>query len=118
MREIVLNSCFGGFSLSRKAFLRLRELGQENAKKEPDYGECWDDGSGPRESWYGGRLGHFCYNIPRDDPLLVQVVRELERESWGDHARLNIVKVPDDVEWEISEYDGSEHIAEKHRTWG
>ena len=27
------------------------------------------------------------------------------------------VEIPDDVEWQIEEYDGTEHISEKHRTW-
>lgn len=25
--------------------------------------------------------------------------------------------IPDDVEWEIEEYDGLEWVSEKHRTW-
>jgi len=27
------------------------------------------------------------------------------------------VEVPDDVDWYVEEYDGLEHIAERHRTW-
>ncbi len=30
---------------------------------------------------------------------------------------MQIVEIPDDVDWEVMEYDGMEHIAEKHRTW-
>ena len=51
MQEIVINRCYGGFSLSRKAFLRLRELGQKDALGEPDWGEPWGAGSGIREVW-------------------------------------------------------------------
>lgn len=54
----------------------------------------------------------------RDDPLLVQVVEELGEKSWGHCAELAIVEVPDDVVWTIEDYDGNEHIAEAHRTWG
>jgi hypothetical protein len=32
-------------------------------------------------------------------------------------AELKVVESPDDVEWEIEEYDGIEWIAEVHRTW-
>ena len=53
----------------------------------------------------------------RADPLLVKVVEELGKEANGSCAELKIVEIPDDVKWEISEYDGNEHIAEKHRTW-
>jgi hypothetical protein len=28
------------------------------------------------------------------------------------------VDIPDDVKWQIEEYDGNEWIAESHRTWG
>jgi len=30
---------------------------------------------------------------------------------------LKIVEVPDDANWYIAEYDGLEHVAERHRTW-
>jgi hypothetical protein len=39
------------------------------------------------------------------------------KQSWGAYSQLKVVEIPDGVEWEIAEYDGSEHIAEKHRTW-
>jgi hypothetical protein len=48
---------------------------------------------------------------------LVQVVEELGKEANGNYAKLEIIEIPDDVDWEIDEYDGMEHIAEKHRTW-
>ena len=61
---------------------------------------------------------YFTYReIERNDPLLIQVVEELGEESWGDCAELRVVEIPDDVEWQIKEYDGMESIAESHRTW-
>ena len=57
-------------------------------------------------------------DIPRDDEALIKVVKTLKKKANGRCADLQIVKIPDDVEYEISEYDGLEHIAEKHRTWG
>ena len=56
-------------------------------------------------------------DISRDDPVLIEVIEELGDAANGDCAELAIVEIPDDVEWEISEYDGREHVAEKHRTW-
>jgi hypothetical protein len=32
-------------------------------------------------------------------------------------ATLKIVEIPDDVDWIIQEYDGTEWVAERHRTW-
>lgn len=79
--------------------------------------ECWADGSGPRRSYCDSGRGTFCRDIPRDSELLVQVVEELGDEANGKFASLKVVTIPDDVEWEIHEYDGREWVAEKHRTW-
>jgi len=56
-------------------------------------------------------------DIERDDPILIQVVEELGEKANGMCASLKIVEIPDDVDWEISEYDGNEHVAQKHQTW-
>lgn len=58
------------------------------------------------------------YPEKRDDPLLIQVLEELGPLANGRLAKLKIVEVPDDVEWEIDEYDGWETVEEKHRSWG
>jgi hypothetical protein len=55
--------------------------------------------------------------IDRGDPKLVQVIEELGDAANGAHAQLAIVEIPDGVEYTVEEYDGSEHIAEAHRTW-
>ena len=56
-------------------------------------------------------------SLERDNPVLVKIVEELGQESWGVHAELQVVEIPDDVKWHIHEYDGSEYVAEDHRTW-
>jgi hypothetical protein len=53
----------------------------------------------------------------RSDPLLIQVVEELGAEASGKMANLQIVEIPDGIEYEIDEYDGIETIREKHRSW-
>ena len=90
---IVINNCYGGFGLSDQAELRYKEMA---GIKDPD--------------WYGRE-------IPRDDPYLVQIVRDMGMSANGAHADLKIVEVPGDVDWQIEEYDGNEWVAEKHRTW-
>ena len=61
------------------------------------------------------------YSMERDDPDLIRVVEELggghRKGASGRFADLTLVEIPDGVEYEIEEYDGSEHVAEKHRTW-
>ncbi len=53
----------------------------------------------------------------RSDPDLIAVIEMLGDEANGKHAELKIVEIPDGTDYEISEYDGNEHIAEKHKTW-
>ena len=53
----------------------------------------------------------------RADPLLVQVVEELGKEANGTCAELEIVEIPEGVEWHIQDYDGMEAIHEEHRSW-
>jgi hypothetical protein len=56
--------------------------------------------------------------IHRDDPDMIAVVQELGSDkSSGRCAQIALVEIPDDVEWEIEEYDGREWVAETHRVW-
>lgn len=116
MAKVVINNVHGGFGLSPAAFARLKEMGNKHALEETDVGEFYSDGSGPRESW--GGLESFCRDIPRNDPDLIAVVEEMGEAASSKLANLKVVEIPDDVEWQIEEYDGLEWIAEKRRTWG
>lgn len=113
MRVLICDK-HGGFGLSRKAFLRLREMDCQAALDEPDYGERWDDGSGPRTKGFGESFGR---DVGRDDPLLLAVFDEMGQDAAGRFCHLKAVDIPDGTPWEIEEYDGVEWIAEKHRTW-
>lgn len=89
---IAINRCYGGFSLSDAAVRRWSEL------------------------WGGQTETHF-YDERRANPALIQTIRELGDAANGPYAKLRIVEIPDDVLWEIEEYDGMECIVEKRRTW-
>ncbi len=56
-------------------------------------------------------------DFERNDPILVQVVEQLGEKADGRFAELKVVEIPDDVEWEIEEYDGTEWIREVSRRW-
>ena len=45
------------------------------------------------------------------------MIEELGELANGRCAELRIVEIPDDVEWEINEYDGMETVDECHRKW-
>lgn len=162
--KVVINTCFGGFSLSPRGIKRWAELkGREcfffgtgrgldghldlnkrvpltleqaeeqglfwNAFDIPNPDEVLADGDwhsltqAQREQQNALYKAHdlSSRDIPRHDPDLVRVVEELG----GDHregasgacAELRVVEIPDGTDYEIDEYDGNEHIAEKHRTW-
>jgi hypothetical protein len=137
--KIVINIQFGGFGLSPAAVKRLAELrgrkcfffkhvtGMKYRRVvEGAEGFCgdlfwsaFDVPELPDEMDNDFFKVHYLTNNPdeRTDPLLIRVVWELGRKSWGACAELKIVEVPNGVKWEISEYDGLEHVAEIHRTW-
>lgn len=59
----------------------------------------------------------------RTDEVMIRLIGEYGDKSskylgkWA-ASRLVVVEIPDDVEWEINDYDGIEWVAEKHRVWG
>jgi len=113
LKKIVINTCHGGFSLSHKAFLRLRELGQHQALAEVDTGRYWPSACRSDEP----SLNKCGMGISRDDSVLVRVVEELGSEANGHCASLKIVEIPTDIQWDIEGKHGVERVREAHREW-
>ena len=142
IRRVVINNCFGGFGLSHEAILAyLDKCGlpvwtetnekfagmipfnyylvppEERIQGDPDN---WHDMTLAQRQAHNAAYSQTVFHdrdLARDDPYLVQVVEELGAGANGRHAELKIVEIPADVDWEITEYDGNETVAEKHRTW-
>jgi hypothetical protein len=154
MQSIVINSCYGGFSLSP---LAVKELAKLNGKEcyyfvhDVNYQKyipatkdqinknfllfCFsvlnpNDYSIDSSTWaklsqeeriaINKRMDSISLDdrdIPRDDKNLIKVVKKLGEKANGSHAKLRIVQIPDGIQWEIEEYDGIEHVAEKHKVW-
>lgn len=93
MTFIVINKCYGGFGLSKKA------LNEYKRRANITDDSFWE------------------HDIHRDDELLVAIVDEMGSAADGSYSKLRIVEIPDNVEWQIDEYDGMEWVAEKHKTW-
>lgn len=88
--KVVINGCYGGFSLSDEALAYLGIPG-------------------------GSR---FSYDDDRANPKLVECVEKLGEAVNHDSATyLYVVEVPDDVKWTITDYDGLEQVEEVHRVW-
>lgn len=101
--KVVYNACFGGFSLSAKAAMRLFEMGVtelgealEREKKEPSNSIFKDS---------------FRPELSRHDPRLVQVVEELGEEANGSFADLQVAETSGN-RYRIDEYDGNESVQE------
>ena len=85
MKKVVLNSCYGGFGLSKEAYEFL--------------GIPWDG--------YGF---HYREN-ERDDPDLVKCVETLGEKANGHCAELEVYEYDDyNYTYSISEYDGLETL--------
>ena len=110
--KVVINACHSGFELSHEAIMQYAH--RKGIKLETREGEY--KALIPFEYYIDGEPFYDRY-IPRDDPDLVATVRELGENANSRFSKLKIVEIPDDVEWEIADYDGSEWVAEKHRTW-
>jgi hypothetical protein len=116
VQRIVINRAHGGFGLSNEAVIMyLDQAGIDYTLKpqaDRDAQNRWGD-----KILVNGKEFHDRYDIARDDPALVTVVRRLGSKANGSYAKLKIVEVPAGVVWEINDYDGKEWVAEVHRTW-
>ena len=136
MKEVVINSCYGGFGLSPKAIKRYLELkGKEcfvylnNVKLETDekiennknrmFLEYYTKDFGEIVA-YTGNINEFrfsVYDLDREDKDLIRVIKELGTKADGTFSKLKIIEIPEDIEYTIEEYDGLESIEERHRSW-
>ena len=90
--EIIINACFGGWSISDTAYEDLHTLIPE--MKDTHCDEL------------------------RNHPLLIEYLKKHGSEvTSGRLAELHLINIPDDVKWYIEDYDGIETIHEVHRVW-
>lgn len=117
MKKIVINKCYGGFDLSDDAVMRYGELAGLNLVKFGTKGTTLCSSFFYEKGIEDYNHCFYARNLDRDDEYLVQVVEEMGELANGNYAKLKVVEIPNDAEWQIEEYDGIEWIAEKHRTW-
>lgn len=141
--KIVINAQYGGFSLSKLAteeYLKLKGKkayfyspecdGREiyykkidSSFKEDIFTVCFTKDFG--KSVNGEEISedmweNYCFSakkIKRTDKDLIKVVEKLKEKANTICSSLKIIEIPDDVDYEIEEYDGNEWVSEKHRTW-
>ena len=120
--KVVINRCFGGFSLSDEAIEKCIEYGMTVASsyEADNYKEC--DFVQTNENWCQYYPAKHYYSDPefRSHPTIIKVIEELGYEkASGLHAKLDIVDIPFDSTsgWYIHDYDGRECINEQHQSW-
>jgi hypothetical protein len=120
--EVVINNCYGGFGLSDEACEALI------AKGWP----VFDDNTGTHEDipyyiirWCPGSAMPMKFtpqytneNEFRSHPDLVTVIKALGDKANSTYSELKVIKIPGNVEWTITEYDGIEQVEEVHQSWG
>ena len=141
VQHIVINDCHGGFGLSAMAIERYHDIMNRpvwietnrmcslvktvwlvplDQRVELPGPKEWQTMTDQEKLNYNDRYNNQVWSdrdLVRDDPVLIQVVRELGTQANAPVAKLKIVEIPASVEWQIEEYDGKEWVAERHRTW-
>ncbi len=136
--KVILNKCYGGFGVSQEAYelyakkkgieLFAYKLECENDKPiyrktdtgssifthvfTKDFGDCIELSDDNSEKYY-----LYLDRSHREDPVLIEVVEELGDRASGRFSELVVVDIPDDMEYEIDEYDGVEMLHQKVEKW-
>lgn len=156
--KVVINRCYGGFSLSNRAIKAVAErkgipchffrrsdglrgpyvritdqeafdssdlfgiyaFRVESADLIPDQSDFSSLSLEQRKASnaaYDAVSVPYCRDIPRDDADLVAVVEGMGKAANGRRAELEVIEIPDGIDWEVDEYDGLERVVEAHRSW-
>ena len=141
--KVVINDCYGGFSLSREALIELIKKGSDavtkrsieeytagrlKTMKELIEEDRWLKYHKYKDGFYTNDFtptlfkDDFVYFIENNKETrahsdIIEIVEKLGDRANGRFAKLKIIEIPDNVEWEIEEYDGMEWVSEKHRRW-
>ena len=89
--KIAINTCYGEFSLSKKAY---KYLGLK---------------------WGVDDCREFIKN--RTNSKLIECIEKLGKDSYSHMTRLKIIDIPENIEYEITSDCGVETVREIHRSW-
>jgi len=136
--KVAINTCYGGFSFSEKFYEKLIEYGVPVKKFveqviDPETRQYLPEPLNDGEVLFDRTLssdesdimikmcGKYWGSWVGDDrshPLMLKIIEELGEDANGQHSKIEIIEIPDDVEYTIDDYDGMESIHENHRMWG
>lgn len=120
--KIVVNSCYGGFGLSDEAFDWLIMNKAWTVTKYLKDGKTLKDKNAKltltdKPEFYGKYWAVMERDELRIDKDVIECVERLGNKANGNHAILRIAEIPNNIKWEIDEYDGIESVHEEHRSW-
>lgn len=137
--KIVINKCYGGFSISPLATLEYYKLknikaflfkeNYNNSIKSYISTKDLEDNNlsiiafsidNPNETDSKILWDNYLTNRPEDrsDKDLIKVIEKLGEKANRSYALLEIIEIPDDINYYIYNYDGMESIHEQHQSWG
>lgn len=93
--EVVINTCYGGFTLSDEAVKELQEMKNDLSISKNSFS-----------------LYPMCRKYKRHDLDLVEIIKRDSEKASGKNSELKIIKIDEifvDL-YSINEYDGSENI--------
>jgi len=139
--KLVVNRCYGGFGINHRGriayakekgiklylwlhrdavssdYATLKEA-VESANSGNGWAMCSIVYSTVPKSKYTGTEGINWYdNEIRSDPALIKVVETMGKDCFDEHAKLEVIEIPDDICYDIDEHDGYETVHETHRSW-
>lgn len=138
MKKVILNKCYGGFDVSKEAYmlyakkkgLTLYLYESEFINKKFIYKKINNDDSifryyftkdmGDNIEISNEDYEKYCLylrNEHREDPVLIEVIEELGEKANGRFGNLKIVEIPDDLDYVIDEYDGIETLHQRVQEW-
>lgn len=139
--KIIVNRCYGGFQVSAEAYKRYAQkirinifFYKEKNVKPSIQGYIYikvDSSLIENNTFFYVQtvdLGDEVNELPnetslyldgdyRTDSKLIETVEELKGRASTQASKLEVIEIPDDVDWEIDDYDGMETVHEKHRSW-
>ena len=139
--KIVINRCYGGFGLSPDAVklygekinipiyaVELRQRKDFAMDNPTEYILLDKNKYNSMFPWFTTKplnedgtivegSHFFIHNIERTDPILIEVVEELGGKAWDKYSELEVIEIPDGIDYDIEDDDGFESIHESHRSW-
>ena len=109
MFKVVINQCYGGFSLSFQAVCYIFDNMSMEEKHEMKKG--YDKESASDDWSVKDEIAYEINNLPRHHKLLVEAVEKFGDKAGSDYSALSVVEIKGS-KYIINEYDGYESVSE------